>query len=116
MSGSGAPPKPMSRTSVAWWPCDRIKGATLRGMDASTRKCTGSSCRQGTLVLLFHHLRGESERGPNVVGRDIVFRLECLEAVAARQAADDYRHRSARAANNRFTVADVGIDNNALVH
>jgi serine/threonine protein kinase len=30
----------MSRTSVAWRPSHRIKGAVPRGSDASTRKCT----------------------------------------------------------------------------
>src|SRR2546426_6034618 len=117
MSWSSAPPRPMSRTSVAWRPRDRIKGAVPRGMDASTRKCTaGSSYCQWAMVFLFHELGSESKGGPNVFRRKIVVGLNLLKGHAAREAADDDRHRCPRTANYRLAVANFRIDHDAIAH
>src|SRR5687767_9192101 len=116
MSASGAPPSPMSRTSVASWPKDRISGTVPRGIDASTRKCTAAYPSKRVELLAVRQFTGERQRGPDIVSRDGVFPLDLFKAHPAGQATHDDRDRRTRSADHGLAVANLRIDHDALVH
>src|SRR5262249_17683953 len=59
---------------------------------------------------------GKCNAGPDVFDADVVVALDHLEGIAARQSVQNYCHGCARSLDDRFAVANLRIDDNAIIH
>jgi len=74
------------------------------------------SARQRVVLFLFHQFAGKFQRRADVFNGQVILPLHILEAHSGRQAAHDDSNRGPGAANNRLAVANIGIDENSIMH
>ena len=53
--------------------------------------------------------------GVSLLGRQIIFPLRFFQTHSAGEAPNNYRHRHARAPNDRFAMAYLGVDENSII-
>jgi hypothetical protein len=68
------------------------------------------------MLFRLYQFAGEFQSGPDIFNGDRVFFLHFLKTHTSSEAADDLGNRHPGALDNRFPMADLGIDSDPLVH
>jgi hypothetical protein len=125
---AGANVSGMSRNQMIWgiakadithvFGCVTVSG---QSSDSGSRQvgideeAHGRSGRQRVKGFFFNELTGELEGGTDIITGQVILPLQLLKGHSTGKAAHNDGDRHARATNDRLTVADGRVDNNAIL-